>query len=127
MKPDLAAIMERAERAKEGDHEAEIDIVYYITDKLLAYISELEAGRQWVSVADRLPEMGREVDVWTKTPEYNFTLHQDRIRFTNMKTTTNYHEMAFDSSEVMSPIRVRDITHWRYSGSDMPSMPEVSK
>lgn len=94
---------------------------------LLAYIAELEADRRWVAVYERLPDIGREVDILTRKPEYNFILHQDRIRFTNMKTTTYYHELAFGSSEVMSPIPVRDISHWRYTDDDTPLSPLLCK
>jgi SLT domain-containing protein len=58
MKPDLKAIRERDEKAlahKISMFPNEVVLIEQDIPALLAYIDQLEASRQWVSVAERLP------------------------------------------------------------------------
>lgn len=119
VKPDIAAIRIRAEKAwdlledKSSNDYLSNEVTSALLDifaerkALLTYIVELKAGRRWVPCSERLPEHDQYVDIWG--PVIGRITHA-RYCF----DTNNY----FDGFGWID----EKVTHWM----PLPSLPEVS-
>lgn len=120
MKPDLQAIRNRAERFDVRPI-LEIDkrvLINHVVKKdipaLLAYISELEAAKQWVPVSERLPEAGTKVWARLKFFASETVRHYELVRVDEDDCTWR---TVDDNSEIAHEWNV---THWML----IPQLPE---
>lgn len=86
------------------------------TAELLRLV-KIGAAMQWVPCSERLPEPGKVCDIWDCELGRNFEYMYSED------------DNAFIKNAFPAPwfIPAKDVTHWRYSGSDkpLPPLPEV--